>query len=116
MRGIKMKMGRSIVSLTTVVLFAFIAFGSKSLFAAGGGEALFKTKCAMCHGADGAAGTPMGKNLKINDLGSAESQKLSDAEITDIITKGKNKMPAVGKALKPEEVKDLVAHVRSFKK
>ena len=75
------------------------------------GEATFKVKCAGCHGADG-----KGKEvMKTRDLGSADVQKQSDAELSGIITAGKGKMPAY-KTLTPEQVKDLVAYIRSLKK
>ena len=80
------------------------------------GEQLYKTKCAACHGADGRGETSAGKATKIRDLGSADVQKQSDADLTTIIANGKNKMPAYGKSLKPEQIKDLVSYVRSFGK
>ena len=80
------------------------------------GESLYKTKCAVCHGADGKGETPAGKANKQRDLGSADVQKQSDAELSAIIGSGKGKMPAYGKSLKPEQIKDLVAYIRAFKK
>jgi mono/diheme cytochrome c family protein len=75
-------------------------------------EATYKAKCASCHGADG-----KGKEaLKTQDFASAAVQNMSDAELTAIITDGKGKMPAYGKSLKPDQVKDLVAYIRSFGK
>lgn len=80
------------------------------------GEALYKAKCATCHGAGGKGETPVGKMYKLRDLGSADVQKQSDAELTSIIEKGKNKMPGYGRSLKEEQIKDLVAYVRAFAK
>ena len=40
-----------------------------------------------------------------HDFTLADVQKMSDAELTDIITNGKNKMPKYGQSLKPEEIK-----------
>jgi cytochrome c6 len=77
-------------------------------------SALFKSKCAACHGADG-TGSAMGKKMGAHDFTSADVQKMSDAELGDIITNGKNKMPKYG-SLKPEEVKGLVAYIRTLKK
>jgi cytochrome c6 len=77
-------------------------------------SALFKSKCAGCHAADG-TGSSMGKKMGAHDFTSADVQKMSDAELTDIITNGKNKMPKYG-SLKPEEVKGLVAYIRTLKK
>lgn len=72
------------------------------------GAAIYKTRCAMCHGADGS-------KLAAHNLQSADVQKLSDADIAGIISNGKGKMPA-SKSLKPEEVSAVVAYVRTLKK
>jgi mono/diheme cytochrome c family protein len=77
--------------------------------------ATFKSKCEMCHGADGSGNTKMGAQLKVVDMRSADVAKLTDAELADIITNGKNgKMPAWGKMLKPDEIKGLVGYVRTL--
>jgi|HubBroStandDraft_4_1064222.scaffolds.fasta_scaffold141353_2 cytochrome c6 len=94
----------------------FLLFFSLSTRSQAGGEALFKAKCAACHGADGKGETAIGKANKMNDLGSADVQKQSDADLTTTITNGKNKMPAYGKSLKPDQIKDLVAYIRGFGK
>lgn len=75
-------------------------------------EATFKAKCAMCHGTDG-----KGKEaMKTRDLSSADVQKQSDADLSAIITNGKPpKMPSY-KSMTPEQVKDMVAFIRSLKK
>jgi len=78
--------------------------------------ATFKAKCAMCHGPDGSGKTPMGEKLSIHDLRSPDVQKLSDAELTQIVTKGKNKMPAYDGKLTKEQIDQLVAHVRELAK
>ena len=81
-----------------------------------GGEALYKSKCAGCHGADGKGQTSMGKANNIRDLGSADVQAQSDDAIAGIISGGKGKMPAYGKSLKADQIKDLVAYIRTLKK
>lgn len=58
----------------------------------------------------------MGKKIGAHDFETAEVQKTSDAELTDTITNGKNKMPAYGKSLTAEAIKGLVAHIRTLKK
>jgi len=83
-------------------------------FADGGAD--FKAKCAACHGATGAGDTMMGKNLKLRDLGSADVQKQSDAELNTIITKGKGKMPAYDGKLTGDQIGDLVKFIRTLKK
>ena len=72
---------------------------------------LYKSKCAMCHGADG-----KGKMAGTKDLASPEVQKSSDAELNAIITKGKApKMPAYDGKLTPDQIKSLVTYIRSLK-
>ena len=80
------------------------------------GEDLFKSKCASCHGPDGAGKTTLGTMLKIRDLGSADVQKQADADLNRIITKGKNKMPAFDGKLKKEQIEQLVGYVRELAK
>jgi mono/diheme cytochrome c family protein len=41
---------------------------------------------------------------------------MSDTELADIITNGKNKMPKYGTSLKAEDIKGLVGYIRTFKK
>ena len=99
--------------VTIALALVSLAVGSPAK-AAEDGAALFKTNCVVCHGADG-TGTPTGKALKAPDLHSDAVQKLTDAQIATQIEQGKNNMPPFP-ALKPEEVKALVAYVRTFKK
>ena len=106
---------RSALVVTAIFLFVFLVVRS-NIARADDAAAMFKAKCAMCHGPDGSGDTPTGKTMKVPDLKSADVQKASDADLSDAITKGKNKMPAVGKALKPDEVKGLVAFVRGLAK
>jgi mono/diheme cytochrome c family protein len=80
------------------------------------GESLYKTKCAACHGPDGKGETAVGKASKLRDLGSTDVQKQVDDELSGIITNSKGKMPAYAKSLKPEQIKELVAYIRSLKK
>jgi len=77
------------------------------------GAAVYKTTCTPCHGADGSGQTPVGKNLKVRDLRSAEVQKLSDADITKVLTDGKGKMPK--SKLEAADIKAVVAYIRTLK-
>ncbi len=78
--------------------------------------ALYKTKCASCHAADGSGSTPMGKKLNLRDLRSPEVQKQTDAQLTEMTAKGKNKMPAYEKKLTADQIKELVAYIRELGK
>jgi cytochrome c6 len=75
---------------------------------------LYQGKCIACHGADGSGNTTAGKMLMVKDLRDPEVQKQTDAELTAIVTKGKDKMPAYEKSLKPDEIKSLIGYVREL--
>jgi cytochrome c6 len=103
---------RSAAVLASLCLVGLILFSTSAKADAQAGAATFKTKCQSCHGVDG-----KGKEaLKTQDWGSAAVQNMSDAELTAITTDGKGKMPAYGKSLKPDQIKDLVAYIRSLAK
>ena len=79
-------------------------------------------ECAKCHGKDGKGDTTMGKKLKVKDYTDAAVQaKMTDEEMTKSIKggikddAGKTRMKAYDK-LSDDEVKALVAYVRSLKK
>jgi cytochrome c6 len=101
-----------LVALTTI---AFVFFPSLSARAQDASGALYKSKCAACHGADG-TGSATGKKMGAHDFTTADVQGMSDADLATIITNGKNKMPKYGASLKPEDVKGLVAYIRTLKK
>jgi mono/diheme cytochrome c family protein len=101
--------------LAVVAIFAAAVLLSPAAKADNAAESTYKAKCAACHGPDGKGETATGKAMKVKDLASEEVQKLSDADLTDAISKGKGKMPPY-KTLTPEQVKGLVAYIRSFAK
>ena len=77
--------------------------------------ATYKAKCAMCHGPDG-KGSAMGVKMGAHDFTSADVQKQTDAQLTDIITKGKGKMPAYSGKLSDADIKGLVTYIRGLAK
>jgi len=101
--------------LVVIVLTAAILLIVPAAFAAADGAALYKAKCASCHGADGSGQTAMGKAMKLRDLRSPEVQKQSDAELTKVTADGKGKMPAYKGKLTDAEISALVAHMRTLK-
>src|SRR5258708_31259340 len=46
----------------------------------------YKTKCAVCHGADGKGDTPVGKKMGVHDFGSADVQKEPDDTLIVVVT------------------------------
>ena len=75
--------------------------------------ATFRTKCAMCHGEDG-AGSDVGKSMNVPDLRSQTIQKLSDAELAEAISNGKGGMPSFKGSLSTDQIQALVKHVRTL--
>src|SRR5947209_8589405 len=86
-----------------------------SMFASDG-PALYKAKCAACHGADGSGQTPMGKSMKLRDLRSPAVQKQSDKKLSAVTADGKGKMPAYKTKLSEADINALVAHMRVLAK
>lgn len=84
--------------------------------AADNGKTVYAAKCAKCHGENGNGDTKLGKSLKLKDLASAEVQKMTEKEMVELTTKGKNKMPAYEKKLSAQEIADVVAYVRTLKR
>lgn len=78
--------------------------------------ATYKAKCVACHGADGKGDTPAGKSTKVRSFADPEVAKASDDDLAGIIEKGKAKMPGYGKSMKPDEIKNMVAYIRSLAK
>ena len=102
-----------------VAVFAAVAGYGVTLYA--GAEhpsALFKQYCAKCHGQDGKAETPKGKQLMARDFTDQEFQSAkTDAELIKTVTKGQEDMPPFGKKLTKEQIESLVKNdVRGFGK
>ena len=83
---------------------------------AGDAAALYTAKCAMCHGADGAGQTSMGKAMNLRDLRSPDVQKQTDKELVAWTADGKGKMPGYKAKLSEAEINGLVAYMRDMAK
>jgi len=105
---------KNVFSAIFAVLMLAIVFSGSSL--AQGGADVFKAKCALCHGPDGKGQTPMGKNMNVRDLGSADVQSQSDADLNNSITNGKGKMPKYDGKLTKDQISDLVKYIRTLKR
>ena len=77
-------------------------------------SATFRTKCAMCHGQDG-AGSDVGKTMNVPDLRSQAVQKLPDAELAQVISNGKAGMPPFKSSLSEDQIHALVTYIRSLR-
>ena len=103
-----MKMKMSLVSIACL-LAAPLAFGDAA--------EVYAKNCASCHAKDGTGNTVMGKKSKVKDYTDAKVQaSFTDAEALKAILEGKDKMKGYKDKVTEAEAKDLVKHVRSFKK
>jgi len=106
-----------VTSVLTVTIVSQLVGSATAAVAASGndpGDSTFKSSCATCHGQDGSGNTAVGKSMKIPDLHSAEVQKLSDEELAEVIGNGKNNMPPFKGSLNPDQIHDLVIHLRQL--
>ena len=76
--------------------------------------ALYKSKCQVCHGADG-KGTAAGQKMGAKDFQSPEVAKQSDAELIKVTKEGKGKMPKYDGKLTDDQIKALVKYIRTLK-
>ena len=108
---------KTIVSLIATLLVASAISGR-----AADAKALWTANCTPCHGASGKGDTKMGQTLGAMDLTNASKQSsFSDAQATTAIKdgvkqNGKTTMKAFGGKLSDDDIKALVAYVRTLKK
>jgi cytochrome c6 len=100
--------------LRLAVIAALLALAATGACAQDDAAASYKSKCQICHGADG-KGSPVGQKLGVKDLHSPEVAKMSDAELFDITKKGKDKMPGYDKKLSDDQIKGLIKYIRALK-
>ncbi len=109
-----MKMTKIAALVLTIAVALFVLIPNLSW--AEDGAAIYKAKCAACHGADG-AGKPA---AKIPSLVSDDVKKLSDADLTDFIANGGPSKKAThafaSKGLTPEQIKAVDEAVRDLQK
>ena len=84
------------------------------------GKEIYATNCMICHKDTGKGGkvTIEGKNLNVDDLTSANLAKKSDDKLYGYISDGSpdDGMPSFADKLKPDEIKAVIAHVRTLQK
>jgi cytochrome c6 len=97
-----------------IFVLATIIIASAGVGVAADAAANWNQYCASCHGKDGSGNTMMGKKLGVKDY--TKEQGFSDADATNIIKNGKDKMKGFKGKLSDADVKALVAYVRSLKK
>ncbi len=101
---------RLLASILSVGLLAAVAVPAM----ADDAEALYKSKCQVCHGADG-KGSPAGQKMGVRDFHSPEVAKESDAALMAATKSGKGKMPKFDGKLTDDQIKELIKFIRTLK-
>ncbi|HEY7616051.1 MAG TPA: cytochrome c [Terriglobales bacterium] len=117
MERFRKKLPFRLAALTTgavIVLLPCFGWAAENTGANDNGKAAYKAKCLACHAADGSGNTPVGKSLKVADLRSPEVQKKTDAELSEFIANGKGNMPSFKSSTKEEDIRAIVAYLRSL--
>lgn len=102
--------------IRTAALILLAASIAAPAFAQSAGADTYKAKCAMCHGPDGTAATPMGKMMKIPSFRDPDQVKATDAALIAITKDGKGKMPAYKDKITDGQIKDVVSFIRTLQK
>ncbi len=109
-----MKMTKLIILIVMIALALFLILPNLSW--ADDGGSVYKAKCAACHGAD-LGGKPA---AKIPSLVSDDAKKLSDADLTDMISNGgkdkKTSHAFSNKGVTVDQIKMVVTYIRDAQK
>ena len=99
---------RSKVALAAILSMAGVVGFAQS------GEATYKAKCQMCHGATGMADSGAGKAMKVKPVTDADVKKMSEADMIKATENGMGKMTAFKGKLSDAEIKGAVEYFRTF--
>jgi cytochrome c6 len=100
---------RITLAIVSILMVSTYSFGQS-------GADTYKSKCQMCHGADGQGDTPAGKSMKVLPFNRPDVVAMSDDDLIAITTNGKAKMPAYKGKLTDAQIKDVVAYIRTLQK
>jgi mono/diheme cytochrome c family protein len=99
--------------LMTVVAMSLLAAAAPQKDA----KQVFLDKCSVCHGEDGKGQTAKGKKLKVKDIHSPEVEKMTAAQLLDVVLKGKGQdMDGFEKELGADICKKITDYMRSLPK
>jgi len=103
-----MKIFRSQATLAALVVFAGV------LSFADDGAAIYKAKCAMCHGATGTPNPAMAKAMGIKPVSDPAMKALSVEQISTAVKAGKGKMKPVA-GISDADVKSVATYFKNLK-
>jgi len=106
---VKLKV-RGLATICAVALFI------SPVYAQDGAADIYKAKCQMCHGPDGLGNTPAGKIAKIVSFKDPSIVNAADSDLIPVVKNGKNKMPAFAGKLSDDQIKSVMAYIRTLQK
>jgi cytochrome c6 len=99
---------RSKITLAAVVLLA------GSMCFAEDGAAIYKSKCAMCHGATGTPSPAMAKAMGIKPVSDPSMKAVTLAQVEATVKGGKGKMKSIA-GLNDAQVKAVAEYFKTLK-
>jgi mono/diheme cytochrome c family protein len=97
-----------------VVLAVVVSLAGAVGFAQSSGEATYKAKCQMCHGATGTPSAGMAKAMGIKPASDPDMKKLTLDQVAAVVKNGKGKMKPIA-GLTDAQIKDVSAFFKSLK-
>jgi cytochrome c553 len=108
--------------MKTALIIAGLLWSNAAILKAAEAKENWDKHCAKCHGMDGKGKTKMGQQSGAKDYTDPKVQaELKDDKALKVIKEGlvvdgKKKMDPYTEKLSDDEIKALVAHIRTFKK
>jgi mono/diheme cytochrome c family protein len=99
-----------------VLLAVFLSLSAAVGFAQASGEAVYKSKCQMCHGAAGMADSGVGKVMKVKPISDPGVKKMTEGQMLEAVRNGMGKMQAYKDKLTDAQIKDSVVYFRTLMK
>lgn len=115
-RGNRIIVGKVVVALAFGFVVAWVNQAPAAQDVAAG-QTIYKKSCVFCHGENGAGDGPLGRMLKPSPPSFVDPQRLagrSDEELMKTIAEGKSPMPSFGEKLSVEDIKNVLAHIRTL--
>ena len=106
---------RKTVSVGAMLAVAVFSVALAS-YAQSGGDAVYKTKCASCHGVNGVPSPAMAKAMQVKPVTGPGVKSKSEAQMIELTKNGVGKMPAYKGKMSDAEIKASVAYFRSLAK
>jgi cytochrome c6 len=104
------------LNLKLVAMCGLLVGAVMPVLAQDSGADVYKQKCSLCHGDSGKGDTPAGQAFKAASFSDPAVIKVSDADRALVIKNGKGKMPGFGDSITPDQVKAVLAYVRTLEK